>query len=495
MTVSLWHKKAIQSMERKTMARDFMRLRCWSVVAAAALVVAACGGGGGGSDDTVVVNRDPVVRDIQFGNGGEIHIPLAPYGGAVTSVVEQADGKLVVAGYRSLDVQYDEVANQRQRPKSVLFVNRYLESGQLDSGFGDGGHVEFSVRGADMQPIVSMQGDGSMYVSANVSRPCVIRNGPVFRTWCYVGEELENSKTAWVRLSATGDVDAGIPNEGLALANLPLRLRQMASQGAGQRIDLSNGNYLVFQSSSASVAGVYGWSLERYSADGTKDNSFGIEGVASGRCNVNVGQVVVDGQKNIWVVAAKSAMYMPPPAESGLCLEKLTEGGQPSPSAPEPIKTAMGANVIVHDARLTDDGNLLVAVATDADAYDLKMLKYQTNGQLASSFGGQGILRLQGLTSDQMHWMGLRILDGQGAVGGIRAGDSADPNIWARWLPNGLLDKRFATNGVATMGELAPDARRRQVLVDHNKRWLLQTDVDLPAKASTTLIRVAGDSQ
>ena len=149
----------------------------------------------------------------------------------------------------------------------------------------------------------------------------------------------------------------------------------------------------------------------------------------------------------------------------------------------------------MHDARLMGDGHLLVAVNVYKGTSDLKLLKYQMNGVLAQDYGTQGILSLQGLNGGQMKWMGLRIRDEKGAVDGVRNGYGSDANVWARWLSDGSLDKRFAANGVATWGDLPSNANRSLALEDSKKRWVMQTNVQTPAEASVTLSRIAGASQ
>lgn len=475
------------------MARDFMRVTRWGVGAAVVALVAGCGGGGG--SESTLVNSNPIARDVQFGDGGDLRIGLAPYGGGVTSVVEQPDGKLVVAGYRNLEAEYNQETSRSVLPKSTLFVHRYLESGQVDVGFGQAGVVEFSVRGGDKNPIISQVDDGSLYVSALVSRPCVLQYVAIRHVFCFVGEQQEESKTGWVRVSPSGIVDLGEPNEGLAMADLPASIQRQLKQPLGQQIALPDGRYLVFESHANFVGQIYGWSLRRYGADGVQDASFGKDGTVSGRCNMNQGRVVIDAQKNIWVVAAVSSISSDPPASTGICLEKLTENGQPSSNVPEPVKTPLGANASVHDARLMGDDHLLVAVDAYKGTRDLKLLKYQMNGVLAQDYGTQGVLSLRGLSGDQMKWMGLRIRDEKGAVDGVRNGYGSDANVWARWLPDGSLDKRFASNGIATWGDLPSGANRSLALEDSKKRWLMQTNVQTPAEASVTLSRITGDSQ
>ena len=341
---------SVQSIKGVCMAlRSILPFRIGAVFAAA-LLATACGGGG--SDSSSQSNANPLAVDAGFGAGGSVRIALAPYNGAVNSIVEQPDGKLLVAGYRMLGPSVVPEYPYGVRAKSTVFVSRYLDSGQLDAGFGNGGTVEFSLRGADMYPYATVQTDGSVYVSVNASRPChyIPAGGP--RLACVINDVREIAETAWVKLSAAGVLNAGPAGDGLDATQLPNDIRALGNQATGQRLSLADGKYLVLNANTNAVGRIFNWRLSRYFADGSADTGFGTNGVVYSRCQTDQGRVLVDKQNNIWVVAAVSSTYSPPSADSGLCTEKLSESGQPSPSAPSPIKTALGTNVGVHDAKL-----------------------------------------------------------------------------------------------------------------------------------------------
>ena len=474
-----------------------------SVSMAAALLVAACGGGG--SDHSVVESKNPLVVDVGFGGSGKVRIALGAFNGSVDQVLEQSDGKLLVAGYRKLAPSVVSGYSFGVRPESKVFVNRYLGDGQLDASFGTNGSAEFSVRGADQTPIVSLAGDGNIYVSVNASKPCHFQYGGSVNLVCVNDNVVEPSKRAWVRISDNGVADTGAPGEGLDVSQLPASIQAQQQPEVGQRVNLQDGKYLVLKTFRYPVGGIYGWTLRRYLANGELDAQFGTDGAVSSRCGADAGRMLLDQDKNIWVVGANRAASVPQ-ADRGLCIEKLSTSGQPSGSTPAPITTALGADVSIQDAQFLSDGALMVAVITNNDStHAFKALKYQASGVLVAGYGTQGIADLKGLNTEQTSALSLRIKDGAGAIAGLRQGsryapnDLTEPNLWVQWKSDATLDKNYGQDGVLSLGDLPSYSQRRMVLTDSRKRWLLQTNTSegpsIDSAGVVTLTRYAGDSQ
>ena len=84
---------------------------------------------GSNSDFGLVRLRDDGTPDPAFGVGGVARVDLAGYGDGVNDLVEQPDGKIVLAGYTYF---------ARSRREGYGFV-RLLANGQRDPSFGRGG--------------------------------------------------------------------------------------------------------------------------------------------------------------------------------------------------------------------------------------------------------------------------------------------------------------------------------------------------------------------
>jgi hypothetical protein len=120
------------------------------------------------------------------------------------------------------------------------------------------------------------------------------------------------------------------------------------------------------------------------------------------------------------------------------------------------------------------------------------------------NYGIRGIADLQGLSADQIAGIGVRIVDGSGAMAGVVTGQRSSnsnfdrPNLWAQWLADGTPNKRFGNDGILTMGDVPDFSIRAVALVDRRKRWLMQTTTSASAHIDSeglvTLTRLVGDS-
>ncbi len=90
--------------------------------------------------------------DSSFGTGGKAGIPMGNFSDVVTSVIQQADGKLVLGGYSSRDAGNSDY--------SIVRLNA---NGSLDSSFGTGGKAIFPVGNSNDEAFsVIQQADGKL---------------------------------------------------------------------------------------------------------------------------------------------------------------------------------------------------------------------------------------------------------------------------------------------------------------------------------------------
>jgi len=109
---------------------------------------------GFGAADLLLVRYLPDGRlDASFGTGGMVTTPVGGGSGA-TALLQQPDGKLVVAG----PVQ----------PANVLLV-RYLPDGRLDANFGTGGIVTTDLGGQEFASALLEQPDGKLVLAGSFS--------------------------------------------------------------------------------------------------------------------------------------------------------------------------------------------------------------------------------------------------------------------------------------------------------------------------------------
>jgi uncharacterized delta-60 repeat protein len=214
--------------------------------------------------------RSDGTLDSSFGGGtGTVTTVFGSYAGAFAALVQQADAKLVAAGYR---------LGGNQQP--VLTVVRYNTDGTLDPTFGGGTGTAISTfgdRGAEASALVQ-QVDGKL-VAAGFSSD--VNHQTVF---------------AVVRYNADGTLDPSF-GEGTGTVTTPFAKSSGIARALVQQAD----GKLVAAGESTSGGGQARFALVRYNADGTLDPTFGegtgiVTTLVRGSTNANALVLQPDGK-------------------------------------------------------------------------------------------------------------------------------------------------------------------------------------------------------
>ena len=193
---------------------------------------------------TSSLHAAPGDLDLSFGGGGKVTTAIGTGGDFGYSVIQQADGKLVVAG-----------SSWNGSNADVALV-RYNADGPLDTGFDGDGKVTTAIGGSDdVGYSVIQQADGKLVVAG------YSHNG-------------SDSDVALVRYNADGSLDTGFDGDGKVTTAIG------GSYDAGYSVIQQSDGKLV-------VAG-YSWNgsnddfaLVRYNADGSLDASFDGDGIVT----------------------------------------------------------------------------------------------------------------------------------------------------------------------------------------------------------------------
>ena len=181
-------------------------------------------------------------RDATFGTLGEVH--LSP-GVAISTAIQQPDGKVLLAGYTSV-----------AGTSIDLVVVRLLESGSLDTGFGTGRHSADRHRRGKR----SCHGDGPA-----IGRPdCQLPGAPRPNSMWVAASAAWSGSTAMAPLTSRSASTAApsIPRR-VVLHLMPLPYRRMTAIVAIGSLNNAVGDFVV----------------TRLHANGALDTSFGDQGV------------------------------------------------------------------------------------------------------------------------------------------------------------------------------------------------------------------------
>lgn len=181
--------------------------------------------------------------DTGYGDGGSVVVDISPGSNLPTEIVLQPDGKVIVAGWLdTLD------------GTSFLGATRLNPDGSLDTGFGDGGKLAFSLPGvaASMSHML-LQPDGKLLVSG------------------YIGG-ASSLDVGVVRFHVDGTLDTGFADGGILVHPM-----SAGTDNARSMTLLPDGKILLAGSMRSPANDIDGF-LMRLNADGTLDTGFGTGG-------------------------------------------------------------------------------------------------------------------------------------------------------------------------------------------------------------------------
>ena len=302
--------------------------------------------------------------------------------------------------------------------KRDLMVLRFTSSGTLDTSFDSDGWTTIDIAADDTPTSLSLLSSGAVLVGANAAAN-------------------PTNKSVLVKLNANGSLDTTFDSDGIrtdALFN--------SSAVATDATLLPNGQILVVGGTSAELFAI------RYNANGTIDSNWDGDGF-----------VRVDGfvsPKSV-LVASDGSLYV-----SGTLFGKLFGVGKLKADGTRATDFSLDGRVSTDFGPTIDraidlvtlpDGKLL-ALANSND--HVAVLRYLANGQLDTSFSGDGKFVFDfGVNYDVSQGAAIRRqADGKIVVGGTAfryasANAIADMAI-ARLNADGTLDTTFSSDGLAT---------------------------------------------
>jgi uncharacterized delta-60 repeat protein len=356
--------------------------------------------------------------DETFGTGGKVIVNISTQNDVAYDVALQSDGKILVAGYATVNNQSD------------LVVTRLNADGTVDTMFGTNGSAVTSLTATgDVASGVTVQtinGEERIVVGGTAGS-----GGADF---------------AVVRYTPNGALDTTFGTNGIKITSL------------GSSIDLAEDvaidpltNKIVQVGYSRFDAGGGSFNddiaVVRYNADGTLDATFGTNGVvktnisATDSARAVVFQTINDQPKIVVGGISNRASNL------DFTLVRYNENGAVDTTfgTNGRVQTAIGTNEDqIHDLVVTGDNKLVAAGFTRSGATgansDFALARYMPNGSLDTSFGSCGKIvtaLATGNRSDLLYGVAVQA-DGKVIAGGhTEASTNNDDIAVLRYLPNG----------------------------------------------------------
>ncbi len=374
--------------------------------------------------------------DTSFGTGGvyinEFGVSNNDY---AKSIVEQADGKLVIGGY----------VQNTDRDFAVMRLNA---DGSVDNDFGLSGVVFADIGTSDSGNDIAIQSDGNILIT---------------------GRSNADSNLRVVRLSGVdGDFDNGFGVNGIATIDLggSEYATSIAVDGSGRII------LVGFRDADAFVA--------RLTSTGSLDTSFGNpNGYATtslGGTSINdVGQVIVQSDGSYVLVGSSFDYSLPFGQNEAIGIARFTSTGIPDTGFGDNgiVRQLVNGSNIYNNARdviQQSDGKLIVVgVATPNSFGEVVVLRYNTNGTLDTGFGENGIVFApSGFGSQEAYGVdiasdGTILVAGYSTYGGS---SDFDTTIW-----------RFDSTGALSAGEGSGRINDSPTFIEGGTAVVLDTDV------------------
>ena len=366
----------------------------------------------------------PGELDTSFGGDGLVMSGFGAYGASAEAVIQQPDGKLVVAGYV-------DNANPATSEKSLVLLRYNAFNGSLDTDFSGDGASIVSYGNGIRAAALARQSDGKLLAAG----------------WTATSTTDE---VAVVRIKATdGSLDSSFSSDGVATVRIgtaPARAFAVASR--------SDGSAWVAGYTSTAGTNVEDFMLLRLKSNGELDSAFGSGGglltdIGNGTdkafaiAKQTDGKVLLVGEASVLVNTARTRDF---------ALVRYTAAGKLDTgfSADGKLTTSFstGDDAVARAAIQQKDGKLVV-VGTSSDGvdYDIAVARYLSNGSLDSSFGGDGKVLTDFGGNDDIATGVIQQFDGKLLVSGSSSSGNA---FLVRYNTNGSLDTGFGVGGKLT---------------------------------------------
>ena len=342
------------------------------------------------------------------------------------STLIQGDKKIILAGFT------------RAISQTFFALIRYNQNGIIDSTFG--------INGVDTTSIGSS--DDKAYSALIQPDHKIITAG-------YATEGYQHV-FALVRYNEDGSLDNTFGTNGIvttAIGNSDDKIFSIAIQQDG-KIVAAGTSYEVINNEN-----VYVFALARYNTDGSLDSTFGTNGIATSWVEVSNTLLQDDEAKSVAIQADGKIViggYSGTGSETYFSIVRFNANGSIDNSFGSNgngvVLTSIGAGWdVVSSVAIQGDSKIVAAGYTETGyyQYEFALARYNTDGSLDNTFGTNGIVTTAVEQSSQASSEAIQS-DGKIVVAGWSNDGNYDYFALARYDTNGSLDNTFGTNGTTT---------------------------------------------
>lgn len=347
--------------------------------------------------------------DLTFSGDGIQFTAIGSGNDVAYSVAVQPDGKIVVAGYATVGTYAD------------FAVIRYNSDGTLDNTFSDDGKQTTSVGTLDDGgSSVAIQSDGKIVVAGT--------------------SYMTNNDFAVVRYNSDGTLDNTFSGDGIQTTAVG------GTSDYGYSVAIQPDGKIVVAGNSAN--GVYtDFAVVRYNSDGSLDNTFSSDGVQTTTITSGTaycrsvaiqsdGKIVMGG--NSWNGSFYDYTVVRYNSDGSLDNTFSGDGIQTTNVGPQ---SDVGCSVAIQS-----DGKIILAGYAFGSNWDFGVVRYNSDGSLDNTFNGSGI-QTTDITNNDDYAYSVKVQpDGKIVVAGAAANNFGI----VRYNSDGSLDNTFGGDGMQT---------------------------------------------
>jgi len=342
--------------------------------------------------------------DTSFGTGGKVTTDFGN-GDVAHAVVLQPDGKIVAAGRSVRD----------------FALARYQPDGTLDTTFSTDGKVTTDIAGGDDVALaVALQPDGKIVAAGSASTGAT--------------EDF-----ALARYNPDGTLDTTFSTDGKVTTDFA------GGNDVARDVALQPDGKIVAAGASGSD-----FALARYNPDGTLDTTFSTDGkvttdFAGGHDEANAMALQPNGK----IVAAGFADTR---ETFDFALARYKRRGTLDPSFSKDGKVTTdiaGSDDFASGVAFAPDGKIVAAGNTIAATLDFAVARYKRHGTLDPSFSTDGKVTTDFASGNDFNFAVVVQPDGKIVAAGIATTPGDDFGL-VRYNPDGTLDLTFGGDGKVT---------------------------------------------
>ncbi len=355
--------------------------------------------------------------DPTFSGDGKVTTDFLGNGDIARAVAIQTDGKIVAAGYTGVSSSNYDFA-----------LSRYYTDGSLDSTFGTGGKVTTDFFASTDQALaVAIQTDGKIVAAGTADHGA------------------NSFDFALARYNSNGSLDTTFSGDGKLVTNF------LGASDEAFAVAIQTDGKIVAAGYAQGPSRGY-FALARYNSNGSLDTTFGGGvGLVTTDFRVSAGGYSMAIQSNGKIVVA--GVVDLGGGNQDFALARYNPNGTLDPTFSgdgEVTTDFFGSTDQANALAIQTDGKIVVAgyARHGANSFDFALARYLSNGNLDTTFSGNGKLFTDFGSDDYANAVAVQS-NGKIVAGGGTAAGTYDFAL-ARFTSNGSLDSSFSGDGKVT---------------------------------------------